>query len=335
MSSKPSRSGPILFAIKGILVTAVVLWLYGCKEESYIEGRVEMRELNIATKYPGRLARLNIEEGQRVRKGALLAEISDPEAQARLMQANAMVEGAAAQQSKADKGARPEEVESARAAMDATQAQAELARVTAGRMRRLFDQGVIPRQRLDEAIAAQRSTWSVYQASKADYEMVVAGLRPQDKVTAAAVTKEAKGERQLVESAVSEQQVYALADGEITSINFREGEIVAAGIPIAILAKTDAPWVRFNVREDLLDGLQVGDRLSAKIPALGESGTDVKLVVYQISVLGDFATWTSTRALGSYDLRTFEVRARPISSIAGLRAGMTVLVPQSEVRSEK
>ncbi|WP_231758536.1 HlyD family secretion protein [Microbulbifer elongatus] len=316
------------------IALGIAIFTAGCRQESYFEGRVEMRELNIATKYPGRLARLNTEEGQKVRKGELLAEIHDPEAQARLVQADAMVKGASAQQSKANEGARPEEVESAHAAMEATLAQAKLARVTAGRMQRLFDQGVVPRQRLDEAIAAQSSTWSVYQASKANYQLVASGLRPQDKTTAAAVTREAEGGRQLVETALAEQQVVALADGEITAINFREGEIVAAGIPIATLAKTDTPWIAFNVREDLLKGLKVGDRLTASIPALGERGESIALRVYQISVLGDFATWTSTRALGSFDLRTFEVRARPQSAIAGLRSGMTVLVAKSELRSQ-
>lgn len=320
----PSMTAPLLVAILAAL-------LCGCDRESYLEGRVEMRELNIATKYPGRLARLYMEEGQQVQRGELLAEINDPEADAKMTQADAAVAGAAAQQSKADQGARPEELTASRANMEAARAQAELAGVTAQRMRSLFSQGVVPRQRMDEAVAAQRSTKSLYDAARAEYEMVAAGLRSQDRATAAAVTEGARGMRQEVEAALVESRVHALADGEITSINFREGEIVAAGIPIAILARTDIPWVSFNVREDRLQGLRVGQILPARIPALGDAGEALELRVDRIAVLGDYGTWQSTRALGSYDLRTFEVRARPVEPIAGLRAGMSVLVPLSEI----
>lgn len=309
------------------IVFAFSTILFGCSRESYLEGRVEMRELSIATKYPGRIARLHMEEGQRVKKGQLLAEINDPEADARMVQAEAGVKGASAQESKVDDGARPEEIRAAKANMEATRSQAELAQVTAERMQRLFAQGVIPRQRMDEAVAARDSTASVYRAAQAEYELVHTGARIQDKTTAASVTKAAKGERQLVQAALVESHVIALETGEITSINFREGEIVAPGVPIANLALVDTPWVSFNVREDLLQSLKIGAILPAKVPALAEAGESVELRVYRISVLGDFGTWQSTRALGSYDLRTFEVRARPSKPLPGLRAGMSVLVP--------
>lgn len=312
----------------GCLLSIVIA---GCERESYFEGRVEMRELNIATKYPGRLSKLYMIEGQMVKKGSLLAEISDPEADARMVQANAGVTGASAQQEKIKQGARPEEVSAAHANMEASRAQYELAKVTEIRMRSLFEQGVVPRQRLDEATAARRSTYSIFDAARAEYELVSTGARSQDKTTADAVTKAAEGERQLVEAALIESRVYALADGQITEINFHEGEIIAAGIPIAILARVDIPWVSFNVREDMLRGLEVGQILTARVPALADSAKKISLRVDRIAVLGDYGTWQSTRALGSYDLRTFEVRARPVKAVEGLRAGMSVLVPHSEV----
>ncbi|GAA5526042.1 UPF0194 membrane protein YbhG [Microbulbifer aestuariivivens] len=302
-----------------------------CSGESYLEGRVEMRELNIATKYPGRIARLYVEEGQRVQKGQLLAEISDPEAEARMTQADAGVVGAGAEQAVVDDGARIEQRRAAKANMQAAEAQARLARVTAQRMQRLFSEGVVPRQRLDEALAAEESTASIYHAARSEYDLVLAGARPQNKTAAASVTRAAEGARQLVQAALTESRVIALADGEITSINFHEGEIIAPGVPIAILARVDRPWISFNLREDLLQGLQVGQRLTAKIPALGQAGESVQLQVFRIAVLGDYGTWQSTRALGSYDLRSFEVRARPVQPVSGLRAGMSVLVPMSDL----
>lgn len=314
-----------------LLLCALVSLVCACSSrEPLIEGRVEMRELTIASKYPGRIAKLHIEEGQRVQAGQLIVEISDPEAEAKKVQADAAVTGAAAQQDKADEGARKQELVVAQANVNATRAQAELARVTEERMRNLFAEGVVARQRLDEAEAARRSTESALVAAQAAYSMLAEGVRPQDKITAAAVTEGAVGMREEVQAALVETRLHAPADGLISTIVLRETEIVPAGLPVAILVRDDIPWVSFNLREDLLQGLEIGQRLRARIPALGKDQW-VELRVERISVMAEFATWHSTRDLGSYDLRTFEVRAHPVSAIPGLRAGMSVLLSQKEL----
>ena len=82
-------------------------------------------------------------------------------------------------------------------------------------------------------------------------------------------------------------------------------------------------WVVFNLREDRLAGLKVGDRFAARVPALAR---DVELEVTTIAPLADFATWRSTSASGGFDLKTFEVRARPREKVDGLRPGMSAVV---------
>lgn len=308
-----------------------LLALSGCRDEPVIEGRVELQELNIAAKYPGRLAKWHVIEGQRVKAGTLLAEIVSPEAEAKRIQADAVVKGAEAQQAKADEGARRQELAQADAGVNAARAQADLARVTEGRMQRLFAEGVVPRQRLDEATALRRSTEAALAGAEATRSLALEGLRPEDKTTAAAVTAGARGLRQEVEAALEETQLRAPAAGEIADILVHEGEIVAAGFPVAVLARDDVPWVSFHLREDQLAGLRVGQHLTVRIPALA-GDPQVVLEVDRIAVLGDYATWRSTRDLGSYDLRSFEVRARPQAPVAGLRAGMSVLVPLAQLR---
>jgi len=319
--------------VGGWMVAAVLLG--GCRDEPLLEGRVEFRQINLATKYPGRLRALHVEEGQRVEAGQVVAEIDNPEAEARRAQADALAAAAQAEQAKADEGARRQEIETAEAAVAAARAQAQLARTTRARMQRLHDEGVIARQRLDDANALARTAEAALAAAEATLSMAREGARPQDREAAAAATAGAQGAQQEVAAALEETRVTAPVAGEIVDVLSHEGEIVAAGFPLAILAETDAPWVEFNVREDQLAGLTIGKRFHARFPALAANAREAELEVERIAVLGDYATWRSTRDLGSYDLRTFNVRARPVAPIAGLRAGMSVLVPVAALRQAR
>lgn len=289
-----------------------------------LEGRIEVTQVNVASKYPGRVSKLHVREGERVTAGQVLIEIDSPEAHAKRDQADALLAAASATQSKALQGARAQELRQAQAAAAAAESQRELAEVTLERMQRLFDAGVIARQRLDEARAALSLARENAVASEALYAMTREGLRVQDKDVARAAVAGATGMREEVEAALIETRLQAPVSGEIVQSLLQEGEIVAPGYPILIIARTDDPWVSFNVREDQLAGLKVGAPLEARIPALGSEA--IRLRIDYLAALGDFATWRSTRDLGSFDLRTFEIRARPTTPVEGLRAGMSVLV---------
>jgi HlyD family secretion protein len=92
-------------------------------------------------------------------------------------------------------------------------------------------------------------------------------------------------------------------------------------------------WITVNVREDRLAGLRVGDTLPAVIPALGSG--HLRFTVYYISPLGSFATWRATRESGGFDVRTFEVRARPPRPLEGMRPGMSALIDWPSARAPK
>jgi len=85
----------------------------------------------------------------------------------------------------------------------------------------------------------------------------------------------------------------------------------------------DNMWGTFNVREDQLNGMQVGTEFSAYVPAFKK---DIKLKVYYLKDQGSYAVWKATKANGQYDLKTFELRARPLEKLEGLRPGMSLVV---------
>ena len=115
----------------------------------------------------------------------------------------------------------------------------------------------------------------------------------------------------------------ATADGEVSTIYPKVGELVGLGSPIMSISMMNDVWTTFNIREDQLDGMKVGTKLKGFVPAFNKN---IDLQVTSIKNQGTYAVWKATKATGQYDLKTFEVKARPITKIDGLRPGMSVIL---------
>lgn len=302
-------------AITGIFFLAVILAVIGCvyafmqANTMLLQGEVDVKTVDLASKITGRIEKLNCKKGDRVKKGDVLITLDAPEINAKAAQVDATVQLALAQQKKVNNGARNEQISMAKASRD-------LAKKTFDRLNRLHDEGVIPTQKLDEARAK-------YQAAQDNYNMLVTGSRVEDKLSAAANVKRAMGANDEVQSYLKENTIVAPIDGVITEINVEEGELVGAGYPIVTIVDDNDCWVVFNLREDLLSKIKDGTEFNVKIPAMGKE--PVKVRVNYISVMGDFANWRATKAKGDFDMKTFEVRAVPVEKVEGLRAGMSAV----------
>lgn len=302
-------------AITGIFFLAVILAVIGCvyafmqANTMLLQGEVDVKTVDLASKITGRIEKLNCKKGDRVKKGDVLITLDTPEINAKAAQVDATVQLALAQQEKVNNGARNEQISMAKASRD-------LAKKTFDRLNRLHDEGVIPTQKLDEARAK-------YQAAQDNYNMLVTGSRVEDKLSAAANVKRAMGANDEVQSYLKENTIVASIDGVITEINVEEGELVGAGYPIVTIVDDNDCWVVFNLREDLLSKIKDGTEFNVKIPAMGKE--PVKVRVNYISVMGDFANWRATKAKGDFDMKTFEVRAVPVEKVEGLRAGMSAV----------
>jgi len=325
---------------KYLLVTvAVVAAVAACATAAFLasrpapeimQGQVEATEVNVASKITGRVATLSVRDGQRVDRGAELATLDSPEIRARLDQAQAAKGAAAAQRDKAYHGAREEEIRAARNVWLRAQHATELAEKTFRRIDRLNADGVVPTQRRDEAEASFKTAKDAEEAAKASYDMALKGARVEDKDAATAMVDRASGAISEVEAFLAETRIVAPINGEVYRHNVEPGEVVAAGYPIVTIVDLTDLWVTFNVREDRLARLPMGKRITARIPALGSRS--VQLDVYYIAPQGDFATWRATNAQGGFDLKTFEVRARPVGPVEGLRPGMSAVVTSEGTR---
>lgn len=306
-----------------VAVVAFVGWYLKRSEPTIIQGTVECTTYKASSKIAGRIEEMKVEQGDHVTKGQLLYVLSTPELDAKLRQAEAVKSAAAALDQKALAGAREQQIEAALNMWQKAQAGKELAQKTYERVKTLFDKGVVPAQKFDEADANYRAMVATEMAAKAQYDLAVAGASKEDKAAAAAQVLQAEGVVSEVESYIGDAMVYSPVDGEVSTIIAEQGELVGTGYPVVALLDTSNTWVTFNIKETLLPKITQGMKMQAYVPALDRN---VELEVTYISVQADFATWSATRTQGSFDIRTFAVKARPVTEVENIRPGMSVLV---------
>lgn len=288
------------------------------------QAQVEAREVDVAAKVPGRIRAVLVREGDWVVAGDILFELDSPELTAKMAQANAGRDAAAAMSDKANTGAREEEIRMAEFTWASAQSAAELAQTTFTRFDSLYKEGLISEQKHDEAQTSANASNDVARAARAQYDMAVNGARAQDKSAALALVAQADGLIAEVSAYSAETRLIAPISGEVTQVLVDPGELAPTGFPVITLIDLNDTWVVLNVREDHLVNFQMDTKLDGLVPALGDK--NISLSVYYIAPQADFATWRATRYSSGYDIKTFEVRLRSSSVIDGLRPGMSVLL---------
>ena len=326
MSAK-SQHKNIMLAVLGfsavVMIVAVIGLLAIDRDPDMIQGQVEVSEYRVSSKVPGRILEIRVKEGDYVKAGDTLAILDAPEVRAKMEQAQSAENAAAALELKAQNGARKEQIQGAFSVLQQAKAGFEIAEKSYNRVQRLFDEGVMSAQKRDEAFASYKAMEAQMKAAQSQYDMAVNGARMEDKMAASAQVGRAKGAVQEVTSYIHETVQIAQKEGEVTDIYPKVGELVGTGSPIMSIAMMDDMWGSFNIREDQLNGMQVGTEFMAFVPAFNK---DVKMKVYHLKDQGSFAVWKATKANGQYDLKTFEVKARPVEKMEGLRPGMSLVI---------
>ena len=272
---------------------------------------------------PGRVLELRVKEGDYVNVGDTLAIIDAPEVRAKLTQAESAENAASAMDQMANNGARREQINGAFALLQQAKAGLDIAQKSYNRVQRLYDEGVMSAQKRDEAFANYKALEAQVKAAQSQYDMAVNGARREEKMAAAAQVNRAKGAVQEVNSYINETMQTAQKQGEVSDVYPKVGELIGTGSPIMTISLLDDMWGTFNVREDQLDGMAVGSTITAFVPAFKK---DIQMKVYYIKDQGSYATWKATKANGQYDLKTFEVKARPVTKMEGLRPGMSLIL---------
>lgn len=326
MSAKTQHNN-ILLAIVGFATVVIIVALIGFfalgRDPELIQGQVEVSEYRVSSKVPGRILEIRVKEGDFVKVGDTLAILDAPDVRAKMEQARSAENAAAAQEEMARNGARQEQIQGAYQLYQQAKAGLEIAEKSYQRVQRLYEGGVFSAQKRDEAYANYKAMEAQAKAAESQYKMAKNGARIEDKKAAAALVGRAKGAVDEVNSYINETVQLAQMEGEVTDIYPKMGELVGTGSPIMNVAVMKDLWGTFNVREDQLNGLEIGKTFTAFVPAFNKN---IKMKVYYMKDQGSYAVWKATKANGQYDLKTFEVKARPVEAFEGLRPGMSLII---------
>jgi len=311
---------------------ALAALLSACAPEAprAVTGLVDAAEIDVASKVPGRVKALAVREGDAVKEGQELLTIESQEVLSRIDQVTAAVEAARARLKLAQHGARAEEKDQARRALDTTRTQADLAKKGWDRASALVATGTITQAAFDEADFKWKAAQDQLAIAQARFDVVKKGARAEELEGLEALVRQGEGSLAEVRTYGRELSQASPMTGEVAKILVHRGELAATGYPILTLVDRRDAWVTFPVREDLLPGLTVGTTIQVEVPAVRRT---IPMVVFQVAPLGDFATWRATGEKGRFDLRTFEVKARPAQPDLELRPGMTARFVPAAPRS--
>ena len=322
MSKKTIITAVIIIAIATFIGYTIVV--VSQKRPTILQGEVEATQFKVSSKLAGRVQEVAVTKGQRVNRGDLIFTIDSPEVNAKMDEAVAARSAASAQNQKAINGAQEEDITAAYSIYVKAEAAAQFAEKSFQRIQNLYESGVVPAQQRDEVETKMKAARETANAAKAQWQKAEKGAREEDKAAAAALVKRADAAIEQVQAYLDETTIHAGAEGEVSGINVEAGELVNTGFPVVTLINLDDVWVTLYVREDYLDKFKMGSVFKAKVPGLANNEYEFK--VNYISPTGEFARWNATKTSGEFDLKSFEIEARPGSRIEGLRPGMSVIL---------
>jgi HlyD family secretion protein len=308
----------------GVIVAAVAglsIWYLVRGEPLLVQGEVDATRLDIAARVDGRVADLPIVRGQNVAAGAVLVRIGNPETLAKHEQALAAKVVAEAQLANINAGTRAEVIAARKAALERAQSSVVLAQKTFDRVSQLAEHGNAPQARLDQVTDSLHESQRATDQAKSAYEQAVNGYTAEERQIAVANVQKAASDIAAVQSIIDQMVITAPLAAQVYKRNVEPGEYISPGVPLVTLIDLNDLWIHFDLREDLVRTLKVGDRFAVRIPALADRRITVEVKL--IATKGEYASWRATRATGDFDLRTFSIRAYPVERVPELRPGMS------------
>jgi len=315
-----------------VLTILVLLIIFAIKSNNkmVIQGEIDTKTVDLSSKITGRVKEIKVQKGDTVKKGDILVILDTPDIEAKSAQADAAIELAQSKELEVNNGARLEQKTMALNALNRAKSDLALAEKTYNRVKNLNNEGVVSNQKADEAFTMYQKAKQDVLIAQNNYNMIESGSRYEDKLMASANVKKAKSTKNEVQSYLNENVIKSPIDGQITELSVEEGELVGAGYTIITIVDLNDNWAVFNLREDMLPKIKMGTEFFVKVPAIGK--TPIKVKVDYISAMGNFATWRATKIRGDFDLKTFEIHAKPVENNSNLRAGMSVIADWNKIK---
>ena len=349
-----------------------------------VSGVLETNEIDVNVKVGGKLLEIMVEEGDNVKKGDIIATVEAENIEAKLEQAKALLgiaatrveqskiayaaqkeqsesqiqqatgaySSAKAQLTKAKKGARPQQLEQAKELVVQAKEAYEYTKVTYDRLKKLYDEGVIPQQKIDGAKAELEVAKAKYNTAQQQYDLVKEGVQKEDISSAEGLVMQAEAmvnlanvtklqvsakeqdmiaaKEQLIQaqagvnevmSYLNDSTIKAPVDGTITVKNADNGELVSTGMPVVSISNLKDVWANIKIKESAIANIKIGDTIDVIIP--GDNNKVYKGKVTSISSKASYATERATQDKNEKDVVAFTVKIKLNNVDLRLKPGMT------------
>ncbi|MCO6551413.1 MAG: efflux RND transporter periplasmic adaptor subunit [Gilliamella sp.] len=311
----------LIVAIIAVIAMVVIIYFAYQPSTIILQGEVESNRVDVAARVQGRVNQFNYDVGDDVKQGEVLLTLSNPALLAQLATAEAQLKVAMASRDNTY-STRPETIDVQKAQLDKAKSDLDLAQTSYERINRLAKNGTVSKQNYDESFNQYQAAIKAYEAAKANLSLAENGSSVEQKKLADVQVEQSEAALTQVKADVNELTLVSPINGQITTRVAETGQLYSPGTPLYSIIDLNDIWFTFNIREDLLGNLKVGDTFQVRVPALNNQIIDVKVTV--LNALGQYANWQATKATGDFDLKTFEMRAKPINKVSGLRPGMSV-----------
>jgi len=280
--------------VKKLLVVSLLIVLLmitgGCAGQEKIltvSGTVEAQEVNIGSEVSGKVEAVKVEEGQKVKEGDLLVELDDTALVLRHQQAEAALAALKAQYQELKSGSREQQltqssaqVAQAAAAVEAARDALKTAETELERIRRLYQQGAVSEQALNQTQLAYKQAESSYleavsrkQIAEAQLSLVKEGATREALDSMAAQVNQAEAALKAAALEWDKAKITAPKDGTVLTVNIREGELARPGVPLVTLTRLDTLYVETYIPEPWLSKVVLGQKVT-----IGVDGYQEKLV---------------------------------------------------------
>lgn len=228
------------------------------RSEIKLYGNVEIRQVELGFRVPGRLEKILFEEGQEVSADALLGILDPIPYEIQLSEARAAKMETAANLQKLKSGYRPDEIRQAEANRMQTLASLQLANLEYERMYRLYSEKAVSKNELDKATATRDSLKAQLESLSAALSLMREGFRAEDIRSAQAADELALAKVKYAENLLSDTKLFSPTKGTILTRISEPGTVLATGQPVYALALKSPVQVRSYLSEPQLGLVRLG-----------------------------------------------------------------------------
>jgi len=248
-----------------IVIGIAVLVVYNLKKQKdngamILSGNVEVTEINVGFKVSGRVMERLVDEGDKVKTGDMLARLDSAEIASIVAQSRALLEEAATKLAELSAGSRSQEIEQAKANMNAQEAELQKVKKDYERAEILYKNGAISASQFDVAKSAYDARTALRRNALETLSLVREGPRKEEIGIAGQRVKQARAALAASEEKLRDTMIYTPINGVVLRKYVEAGEIIASGIPVVTIGDLEYPWIKVYVKEERLGQVRLGQK---------------------------------------------------------------------------